>query len=76
MSRVWVTIMQDNEGNLLALDKDGETILKSPRTRPTSSKDRVPTGAKFGEELVSDVHQMSRLAIVLQLKKDSEQARF
>jgi hypothetical protein len=73
MSKVWMTIMQDNEGNLMALDKNGDVIVKAPRTRPAHSDGRAD---KFSEELVGDVPRLARLAMVLITRKDHEESRF
>jgi hypothetical protein len=69
-----MTIMQDNDGNLVVLDKDGEVVVKAPRTRPAYTKG-VP-GSKFSEELVSDIHQLARQGTVLITRKDHEESRF
>lgn len=74
MSRVWVTIMEDNEGQLMALDKDGEVVIKYSRTKPALGK--RASGAKWSEELVTDVHQVARHAMVLITRKDHEESRF
>lgn len=74
MSKIWMTIMQDNQGNLMVLDKDGEVVTKSPRTKPAYT-----TGVradKFSEELVGDVQRIARLAAVLITRKDHEESRF
>lgn len=69
-----MTIMQDNDGNLMVLDKDGEVVLKAPRKRP--AYDKNVKAEKFTEELVGDIHQMARLGIVLITRKDHEASRF
>lgn len=74
MSKVWMTIMQDNEGNLLFLDKDGEIVLKSARTKPAYTKG-VPA-SKWSEELVHDIQSGARLTTVLITRKDHEESRF
>lgn len=74
MSRVWVTIMEDNEGQLMALDKDGEVVLKYPRTKPATAK--TAPGRKWSEELITDAHQVARHAMVLITRKDHEESRF
>lgn len=74
MSKIWVTVMEDNEGNLMALDRNGDVVVKAPRTRPANTKG--VKGDKWSEELVGDVHRLSRLAMVLITRKDHEESRF
>ena len=69
-----MTIMQDNQGNLMVLDKDGSVVTKSPRTKPAYTTG-VPA-AKFSEELVTDIHQIARLGAVLITRRDHEESRF
>lgn len=74
MSKVWVTLMEDNEGHLMALDKNGEVVVKVARTRPAN--DKGVKGDKWSEELVGDVARLARHAMVLITRKDHEESRF
>lgn len=74
MSKVWVTVLEDNEGHLMALDKDGEVVVKMNRTKPANEK--MVSGAKWSEDLVTDAHQLTRHAMVLITRRDHEASRF
>ena len=72
-AKFWISIEQDDEGNLVVLDGNDELVAKMARTKPA---DGDAPDNKWAEVLVGDVERLGRFAMAVLVKKDNSVARF
>lgn len=73
MSKLWLTIEQDEQDYFVVKDGEGNVLYRALRTRP--SKEDVPAN-KWAETLVSEVQSLARFGMSVQMKGNPESARF
>ena len=72
-AKFWISIEQDDQGNLVVLDDWDDLVAKMPRTKPA---DANASDNKWAGVLVSDVERLARFAMAVMVKPDNGIARF